>query len=109
MTSYRPDQRVDATAGNSILLYEAGVASNQGLWEIVVSGSTLTIRTRTDANGAGVDILSVTRSGTTVTGVNLSLASIQSAADDSAAAALSPAVPVGGLYRTASAVKIRVA
>lgn len=36
-------------------------------------------------------------------------ASVPSAADDAAAAALSPAVPVGGLYRTASAVKIRVA
>jgi hypothetical protein len=36
------------------------------------------------------------------------LAAIRNAADDTAAAALSPAVPIGGLYRTASVLKIRV-
>lgn len=35
------------------------------------------------------------------------LANIRDAADDTAAAALSPAVPVGGLYRTGSTIKIR--
>jgi hypothetical protein len=36
------------------------------------------------------------------------IANIRDAADDAAAAALSPAVPVGGLYRTGSLLKIRV-
>jgi len=108
MPSSRPDQRVDATAGNNITLYEAGAATNAGLWDINVSGGVLTIRTRTDAGAAGVDVLSVTRSGTTATIIALPIALVPAAADDAAAAALSPVVPVGGLYRTASAVKIRV-
>ena len=36
------------------------------------------------------------------------IANVRDAADDAAAAALSPAVPVGGLYRTGSTLKIRV-
>jgi hypothetical protein len=61
------------------------------------------------------DIKLVTKAGTilqtsgTVPYLQILPASIPSAADDAAAAALSPAVPIGGLYRTASAVKIRVA
>jgi hypothetical protein len=35
------------------------------------------------------------------------IANVRDAADDAAAAALTPAVPVGGLYRTGSALKIR--
>ena len=41
--------------------------------------------------------------------VTITLASVREAADDTAAAALDPAVPVGGLYRTGSALKIRAA
>lgn len=109
MTSSRPDQRVDATAGNSIVLYEAGAGVNTELWEICVVSGVLKIRTLTNAGGAGVDVLSVTRSGTALTIVALASAMVPSAADDAAAALLSPVVPIGGLYRTASAVKIRVA
>lgn len=39
--------------------------------------------------------------------MNLNL--LQDAADDSAAAALTPSVPIGGLYRTTSTIKVRVA
>jgi hypothetical protein len=60
MPSLRPDQRVDATAGNSILMYEAGAATNAGLWEICVASGVLKIRTLTDAGAAGSDELSVT-------------------------------------------------
>jgi hypothetical protein len=109
MSSSRPDQRVDATAGNNIMLYEAGAATNAGLWDIDISGGVLKIRTRTDANAAGVDVLSITRSGTTATIIALASAMVPAAADDAAAAALTPVVPIGGLYRTASALKIRVA
>jgi hypothetical protein len=46
----------------------------------------------------------------TITGsVTIAIASVRVAADDAGAAALVPAVPVGGLYRTASGVKIRAA
>ncbi len=109
MPSLRPDQRVDATAGNSIVLYEAGASTNAGLWEICVASGVLKIRTLTDAGAAGSDILSFTRSGTNLTIVALASAMVPSAADDAAAAALNPVVPIGGLYRTASALKIRVA
>ena len=107
MGSIRADQRVDGGEGNCLQLYEASATADTGLWDISVSGGVLKIRTRTDKDGAGVDVLSITRSGTTNTIVALSLAAIPSAADDAAAAALTPVVPVGGLYRTASAVKIR--
>ena len=40
--------------------------------------------------------------------VVIPIANVRDAADDAAAAALSPAVPVGGIYRTGSALKIRV-
>ena len=40
--------------------------------------------------------------------VVIPIANVRDAADDAAAAALSPAVPVGGLYRTGSILKIRV-
>jgi hypothetical protein len=109
MPSTRPDQRGDSTAGNKIQLFEFDAASNAKLWDIVVSGGVLTIRTRTDADAAGVDVLSVTRSGTALTIVALASAMVPAAADDAAAAALTPVVPIGGLYRTASALKIRVA
>lgn len=66
----------------------------------------------TGAAGAETTGGSITISPTgavTFTGaVTIAIASVRSAADDAAAAALSPAVPVGGLYRTVSAVKIRV-
>jgi hypothetical protein len=109
MPSSRPDQRGDSTFGNKIQLFEFDAGTNAKLWDIVVSGGVLTIRTRTDADAAGVDVLSVTRSGTALTIVALASAMVPAAADDAAAAALTPVVPIGGLYRTASALKIRVA
>ena len=109
MPSVRSDQRVDSGQGNNLQLYEASATADQGLWDIYVSGGVLKIRTRTDKDGAGVDLLSITRSGTTGTIIALAAALVPSAADDIAAAALNPVVPIGGLYRTGSAVKIRVA
>jgi hypothetical protein len=109
MPSNRPNQRGDSNAGPNIQLYDNAAAVNAGLWDINVSAGVLTIRTRTDADAAGVDILSITRSGTTATIIALAAAMVPSAADDAAAAALTPVVPIGGLYRTASALKIRVA
>ena len=50
---------------------------------------------RVQANGSTADVV-------------IPIANVRDAADDAAAAALSPAVPVGGLYRTGSLLKIRV-
>lgn len=114
MPSARPDQKVDSVAGPKIQLYETGAAADQSLWDILVASGVLAIRTRTDADATGADVISVTRSGTTVVTMTLSpatliipIASVQAFADDAAAEAGS--VPVGGIYRTASALKIRAA
>src|SRR4051812_27104758 len=108
MTSLRPDQRVDGNAGPNIQLYEASATANIGLWDINVASGVLTIRTRTDANAAGVDIVTITRTAATaIASIVVLPAAIQAFADDAAAAVGS--LPIGGLYRTASALKIRVA
>jgi hypothetical protein len=108
MPSSRPDQRGDSTFGNKIQLFEFDAGSNAKLWDIVVSGGVLTIRTRTDADAAGVDVLTITRTASTAIASLVMLpAMIQAFADDAAAAV--GLIPVGGLYRTASALKIRVA
>jgi hypothetical protein len=109
MPSNRPNQRSDSNDGNKLQLFEFDAATDAKLWDIVVSGGVLTIRTRTDEDADGSDVLSVTRSGTGLTIVALAPAMVPAADDDTAAAALDPVVPIGGLYRTASALKIRVA
>lgn len=108
MPSVLTDQRVDSNSGPKVTLLNPAGATNEKLWDIVLTATTLTIRTVSDAGVAGTDALVLTRSGTTITGVAMSIDSIQAADDDTAAAALDPAVPVGGIYRTASALKIRV-
>lgn len=72
-------------------------ASRQG--KIVLSAAN------TDSTCPGV---TVQASAATGTGADVILSNIRDAADDAAAAALSPAVPVGGVYRTGSTLKIRV-
>ena len=55
-----------------IKLNESDQASNEKLWDVDVASKILTLRTRTDADGAGVDILKVTRgTGTAVTSTEL--------------------------------------
>lgn len=50
-----------------ILLKETDGGTNEKIWDFVATGETLLIRTRTDADGAGVTLLSFTgRSGTAV-------------------------------------------
>lgn len=48
-----------------LLLNQAGANANAGLWDIDLAANILSIRTRTDADGAGVTAISVTRSTTT--------------------------------------------
>lgn len=51
-----------------VKLYESDAATDKKFWDIHVSGETLSIRTRTDADAAGKDILVVTRGTTTAIG-----------------------------------------
>lgn len=80
---------------------------------LTVAGGGLTI----DAGGLTVTAggIAITAGGQSIVAGNLVLtsgvrlvANLPSAADDAAAAALSPTVPVGGLYHTAGAVKQRL-
>ena len=51
---------------------ETGVAANQGLWDIDVNASVMSVRTRTDADGAGEAALVITRGvGTNITTTQL--------------------------------------
>jgi hypothetical protein len=60
-----------------------------------------------DASGTDKEGLFVASNGTTAD-VVIPIANVRNAADDTAAAALSPPCPIGGIYRTASVLKIRV-
>lgn len=61
-----------------------------------------------EASGGSITI-SPTGTVTLTGALNFALASVRAADDDAAAAALDPAVPVGGTYRTGSFIKIRAA
>ncbi len=61
----------------------------------------------TGSNPTGRPGITVASNGTNAD-VIIPIANVRAAADDAAAAALTPAVPVGGIYRTASILKIRV-
>ena len=43
--------------------YEADAGSDQKLWDLVPANGSLTLRTRTDADATGIDVLSAARSG----------------------------------------------
>lgn len=77
---------------------------------IVNTHASRTYRTRIATSGYGGDhdAMYFDDTGSIAMPV-IPLANVRDAADDSAAAALSPAVPVGGIYRTGSALKIRTA
>lgn len=95
--------------------------------EVVLGSITLNNATGAITCSKGVTIttggVTVTAGGVTITAGGLSVvagnavltsgvrlqANLPSAADDAAAAALSPTVPIGGLYHTAGAVKQRLA
>lgn len=51
---------------------ETDQASDEKLWDLALDAKILTLRTRTDADGAGVNILAATRgTGTAITAINL--------------------------------------
>lgn len=62
------------SSGTPILYYyNTGQTTDQKLWETRVLNNTFVLRTRTDVNGAGNTALTITRSGTGITGWNLSM------------------------------------
>ncbi len=56
-----------SAAAPTITITVTGAATNEKNWDIQGSATTLLFRTRTDANGTGVDWMVATRSTTTVT------------------------------------------
>lgn len=97
-------------AGTSAVVYKEAnaIRAKAGL----DASENYVIEVFTGAAGAEASGGSITISpagAVTFTGaVTIAIAAVRSAADDAAAALLVPAVPVGGLYRTLSGVKIRV-
>jgi len=87
-----------ATAGTDYLA-PAGVSGGQTVYGDTASGGSLTLRSTAHATKG-----TVTLGPLTVDEAN----GVRDAANDAAAAALSPAVPVGGLYRNGSVLMIRV-
>lgn len=67
------------------ILYESDAGVDGKFWDVIVASGVLSIRTRTDADGAGNNVLTATRSGTTVSGVTIA-----------PALTLSSSVSVGG-------------
>jgi hypothetical protein len=58
--TFTDDQQIDSDAPR-YLFNETGQAANEGLWDVGVDAKTFFIRSRTDGDGAGVDVLRVTR------------------------------------------------
>jgi hypothetical protein len=100
----RTTVQLDASENTVITAYDADGAA---LASITIDGTTGGI-TLSDGVTITTGGLTITAGGIVVTAGRSQL-NLPSAADDAAAAALSPAVPVGGLYHTAGAVKQRLA
>jgi hypothetical protein len=77
------------------------------MWRALATGNQLTIGARSDVDGSGDVIMQVTRSGTTLTRLLMARNMFPDYADDAAAAAAG--LPVQGMYRTGSIIKMRVA
>lgn len=106
------------TCSKGLTITTGGLTVSAG--NVAVSAGSVTAQAGLVATTGGV---TATAGGVTITAGGLSLvagnavltsgvrlqANLPSAADDAAAAALSPAVPIGGLYHTAGAVKQRLA
>lgn len=91
--------------------FSKGLTVTSGGLSVAAGGASVTGGIRAETAGLTVVAggLSVMAGNAVLTsGVRLQ-ANLPSAADDAAAAALSPAVPIGGLYHTAGAVKQRLA
>jgi hypothetical protein len=81
-------------------------ALNQKRWRITAQETQIAITARNDDNTNAGNIIGAIRSGGILTQLFTTLSAVPAFADD--AAAQSAGVPIGGFYRTASVVKIRV-
>lgn len=63
-----------------VILTETGVAADTGKWDIDVNAGVFAIRSRTDADGAGVNVLTINRGATTAI-ADVTLAAGQAAGD----------------------------
>ncbi|MEE8307466.1 MAG: hypothetical protein V3R81_09385 [Gammaproteobacteria bacterium] len=61
----------------ALYLLETDAAADNGLWRWLASAEQLSLETRTDADGAGADILTVDRTGTVVDTVNIAATTFQ--------------------------------
>lgn len=62
------------TGGVPVIRFvDTNAGTNNGIWEMLIgTGGVFTLRTRTDADGAGADAISISRTGTTVDDVTIS-------------------------------------
>jgi len=104
---------LDASENTVLSMFDTDGVTLLGAITINNSTGAITLSKGTTITTGG---LTITAGGQTIAAGNLSLTAgvrlvgnLPSAADDAAAAALSPTVPVGGLYHTAGAVKQRLA
>ncbi len=58
-----------SSAAPTVTVVVTGAGSNEKNWDIQGGATTLSFRTRTDANASGVDYMVVTRSGTSVSSI----------------------------------------
>ncbi len=90
-----------------ILFDSPNGALNQKYWRIIAQETQLAISARNDDNTNAGSLIGAIRSGGILRQLFTSISAVPEYADDVAAQA--GGVPVGGFYRTASVVKIRVA
>lgn len=60
-----------------LLFDETDAGSNERLWRFVMSGGDLFLGTRTDADGAGANAITIVRTGVTVDSINLQATAVQ--------------------------------
>jgi hypothetical protein len=63
--------RVNGTVQSRVLMIDQGSASNAKIWEINHDGNAFSVRTRTDADGTGIDFINVAQSGTAIGAVTI--------------------------------------
>lgn len=82
-------------------------AADEKIWRIIASDDNLSITARNDDGTVGSVVLQAFRTGGMITQYIMQLQGFPNHADDAAAAA--GGVPVSGMYRTGSTIKIRTA
>jgi len=90
----------------SVYWQDSSAAVDEKIWRATMADGALTLSTRTDVDASGALLFQAWRTGTTITKIISSVAAFPEYANDAAAAA--GGLELGGLYRTGSAIKLRV-